>query len=122
MAEVVISNVTMQAFGGRLQGRKWGGIAQGDTAAAIPIPSLADKTIQVVGTFGGGSISIQGALESDLATAVFTELTNPQGDALSYSAAGIDTVLQNVYWIKPVLTGGDGTTDIDVYLLSKGGQ
>jgi len=90
---------------------------------AIEMPGSADRTIQFVGTFGaGGTIILQGSnLPSPTAgtdTDWFT-LTDPQGNAISKTAAAGEAVLELTRWIRPKVTGGDGTTSLSGYLLVK---
>lgn len=72
-----------------------------------------DRTIQVVGTFGaGGTIVIEGTLDGTN----FATLKDAGGTALSLTAAGIRTVLENVLAIRPRVTAGDGTTSLTALL------
>lgn len=120
MVERAADVVNMRLYGGRLKAFKWEGLLVGDSAAKLSMPHLADKSVQVIGTPGGATINVKGSLDSDVATAVFALLTNPAGDNLSFTVAGLDTILQNVYTLEIELVGGDGTTDLDVIVLGKG--
>lgn len=103
-------------FDGPIKIYKWASLTEADTAAAINNPRFNDKTIQVVGTFGGGTIDIEGSVI--FASPTFAVLTDPQGSAASFTGAGIKTVLQNVYWLRPNVSAGTGVS-VDVYLLVK---
>lgn len=95
---------------------KWTGLANGDTGAPLPCPHLADETVQVVGTFGvGGNCRIEGS--NFLETPTYGTLNDPQGTALDFSLAKIEQILENTYWVRPNVTAGDATTDLDVYML-----
>lgn len=121
MANVNAQKLPASLWGGQLNLQQWEGVVLGDTPIAISLnPNLADCSVSVAGTWGGATISFQGALNSTLGDAVFVELTNPAGDALNFSADALETVLQNCFFVKPVLTGGDGTTDLDIILLVRG--
>lgn len=98
----------------------WSGIANGDTCTQVSLPGAPDVSIQVYGTFGGATLAIQGSLDAVLATATFAPLQDPQGNALSFTAAGIDMLASSIVtWLKPVLSGGAGTT-LTVVMLAKG--
>lgn len=76
-----------------------------------------DKTVQLTGTFGSATVIMQGS--NDGGTTYFT-LQDAQGDALSFTAAGGNVILENPALIRPSASGGDGTQDIDVILISRG--
>ena len=90
---------------------------------AIEMPGSADRTIQFLGTLGaGGTIILQGS--NVLAPVASTDadwftLTDPQGNAISKTAAGGEAVLELTRWIRPKVTAGDGTTSLTALLLVK---
>jgi hypothetical protein len=87
----------------------WAGMALGDTGQEAVHSGTGDRTVQVFGTFGaGGSVTIQGTLDGTN----WASLHDTNGVALTFTTAGIRTVLQNVLAIRPVITGGDGTTSL----------
>ena len=70
----------------------------------------ADRTIQLTGTFGvGGTLIIEGSnLATPPATSVAAHtLNDPQGNALSFTAAKMEQVLEMPRWIRPRVTGGE---------------
>lgn len=105
----------------------WGPMAMGDTAAPISSAVAAaqnfgggvfdpagfsDRSVQCTGTFGANTPNI--AWEGSNDGVNFYALTNPQGNALNFTAAGLMAVTEAVLSSGPVLTGGDGTTAITV--------
>jgi hypothetical protein len=73
-----------------------------------------DRSVQVTGTFGaGGTLTVEGTIDGT----VWATLNEPDGTALTFSAAGIKAVLEHVVAIRPHVTAGDGTTDLDVSLV-----
>lgn len=97
---------------------RWEGLtkATDDTGAPYACPNYADKSIQLVGTLGAaGACTIQGSNMKE--TPTYATLNDPQANALVMTALGIEQVLENTYWIRPSITAGDATTDLDVYLL-----
>ena len=63
----------------------------------------ADRNVQVLGTFGGATVAMQGS--NDGGTTYFT-LDDPQGTDLSFSAAGGKAVSEVPQLTRPLLTGG----------------
>ena len=80
---------------------------------------LSDMTVQVLGTFGTGTITMQGS--NDGGTTAVT-LTDPAAVDITFTAAGGSQILENYAFVRPLLSGGNGTTDLDVYLAAKGDQ
>ena len=94
-------------------------LTDGDTATAVKVPNRSDKTVQASGDFdASGDIRVEGSLDPD--AVVFTELNDPQGNGIALTSAGIDTVLENVAWIRPKLQAGTGVS-IVVRIVMAGG-
>jgi hypothetical protein len=97
-------------------------LAQGEAGDWIRYTEFADKSVQVGGTFGGASVSIHGS--NDLTSPTNTNvLRNPfTSDAITRIAASLDHIAEMPLWIRPVVTGGDGTTAIVVNLVIRRGR
>ena len=94
----------------------WETLTNGDTGTELTAPNHPDKTVQVGGTFGaGGTVIIQGSNDGG---ATWATLTDPQDNVLSFTAAGMKVIMENPGMIRPNVTGGDGTTDIDVAIFA----
>ncbi len=91
---------------------EWVGLTESDTAEHVGVPQRADKTVQVSGNFGsGGDVQVQGSI--DPAAAVWGQLSDPQGNAISFLAANsgdAETILQNVFFIRPTVAAGTGVS------------
>lgn len=85
------------------------------TGRAVGLSALPDRSVQVVGTFGGTSISLYGS--NDGATWVI--LNDPLGDPLTFTSAGLRQVAELTRYVRPLVTGGTGV-DLDVYMLFGG--
>lgn len=121
---VVTATIPVTSGLGEVQQFQWV-LANGDTGNPIGIPNNFDATVHVYGTFGtGGSISLYGSNN----TADFTNqappgsgdwviLTDPQGNAITKTAASIEAVLEMPLYMGPKCTAGDGTTAIVVNLI-----
>lgn len=67
------------------------------------------RTIQVTGTFGaGGTCIVEGTLDN----ANWFQLNDPAGTALSFTAAGLKGIREDVIAVRPRVTAGDGTTSL----------
>lgn len=97
---------------------KWEGLGNGDHGAAVQMSPWSDRSVQVVGTFGSATQTIEGSNDGGTTWKV---LTDPQGNAISFTATGIEAITELVHMIRPgINTGGGGTTDLDVYLMMGG--
>ena len=96
----------------------WSGLAGGDSGEPVSIPGASDKTVQISGTFGTSTVSIQGSLDVSDA-GVYNNLTDPQGNAIAgIAAAAIESITENTTWVKPVVAAGTGTP-IKIVLLCR---
>jgi hypothetical protein len=92
----------------------WSGLLNGDDGDPIEMPSSSDRSIQVLGTFGvGGTILWEGSNDGTN----YVTLADPQGNALSKTAAAIEQVLEITRYMRPRVSAGDGTTDLTAHLL-----
>jgi len=100
---------------------KWEGLKQESSTfnigAPFACPSYPIKSVQVVGTWGGAVCTIQGSNWDDRATATYDTLHNMQGTNMQFTGDTLRGVQENTYWVRPIITGGGATTDIDVYIL-----
>lgn len=108
-----VTKLDDHAYNGKVLAYEWN-LETGETGEAVAIPHLADVTIQMTGTFGA-AVAIHGSLDPVLATAAFAPLNDISLSAISRTTAGIATVLENVYWIRPV---AGAVTAVRVLLLA----
>lgn len=114
---VVTANPPTQDYDGITVGT-WAGLAKttDDTGDPVALPNRADRTVQVVGTFGtGGNVRIEGSIDG----ANYAVLTDPQGNALDITAAKIESISEVVRYIRPRVTAGDVATSLAVSILLK---
>lgn len=95
---------------------QWASILNGETGDRADIPLLnATRSVQVAGTLGiGGSVSIEGSNDGTN----YVTLTDSTGVALTFTAVGIKDILQNVRFLRPHVTAGDGATNFLVTILA----
>lgn len=83
-----------------------------------------DRCIQVAGTFGGATISWQGTNfippQSGNVPSNWVTLTDPQGNNLAGINTGrIETVLEIPAASRPLVVGGDGSTNLTVVMFGR---
>ena len=113
----------------RAGGVHWTGLAyDAGGAATVGAPYRwapgVNRSVQVVGTWGsGGHVKMQGSnLESPSSVEAagtlhdWALLSDPQGNAIDLTANAIKEVTETPIWVRPVVTAGDGTTSLDVYI------
>ncbi len=93
----------------------WTPVTEADTCAPVSLPEYADKSIQVFGTFGSATIALHGSNDGGT---TFAALNIPAGTAIGITAAGIKAVLENTEQIKPVTSGGTGSS-LSVVVLAR---
>jgi hypothetical protein len=94
----------------------WLNMANGDDGQPFEFCQYADRSIQVVGTFGaGGIVRIEGSNNgTDWAV-----LTDAQGNDLNFSSAKIEQVIEATFLIRPRVVAGDGSTSLSVILAAR---
>ena len=96
----------------------WPTMVNGDTGNPLgPDAALwSEQSVQVTGTFGtGGTVVIEGSNDGNN----WFTLNNWQGSALSFTTAGLKRIAEGCLYIRPHVTGGDGTTAIVVALMMR---
>lgn len=84
----------------------------------VSLPAYPDRTIQITGTFGaGGTIVLEGSNDGGTTWAT---LTDPLGNALSFTSAGMKQITELPELVRPRVTAGDGTTSLNAYLFCRG--
>lgn len=84
-------------------------LGAGDTGKAVSMANFPDKTVQVTGTFG--SVTLRGsnkAAPDDTVSGDWFNLTDLQGNALTFTSAGGKLIAENTLWISPITAGGSG--------------
>lgn len=94
----------------------WSGLLNGDTGTRVSYTDFPDRTVQFLGTFGtGGSVSFEGSNDGTN----WVVLTDPQGNAITKTAAGIEAVTETPRYVRPSVTAGDGTTNLTVIMFAR---
>ena len=82
----------------------WADLADGDEGEAVQYGSFSDRSVQFVGTFGGGTVMFEGSNDG----VNYATLSDPQGNPLSKTSAGIEAVLEATRYVRPRVSGGAG--------------
>lgn len=106
--ETVLNN----GYGKRIA---WAGLTASESGEAISLAEFADRSVQIEGTFGGASVVIEGSNDG----VTYYTLNDLQGAALSASAAKVEGIAELTYQVRPRVSGGDGTTDINVFMFAR---
>jgi hypothetical protein len=110
MATVNLSRTLPATFG---VGIIWTPLANGDDGQAWDTQDFPDISFQVVGTFGsGGTLLIEGS--NEVTPTNWATLNDPQANALSFTSAKIEQLLELPRWVRPRVSAGDGTTSLTV--------
>lgn len=95
----------------------WSAMLLNHVGLGILASGFPDKTVQVVGTFGGCSVVIEGSNNStDGDDGNWSVLVDPFNSSLSFTSAGLKQILENTKYVRARISGGDGTTSITVIL------
>jgi hypothetical protein len=84
----------------------------------IKFTEYADRSVQAVGTFSAGSPSVGWEGSNDGGT-TWSALTDESGNTIAFAAAGLEGVSAITELARPYLTGGDGSTDVDVHVICR---
>jgi hypothetical protein len=77
--------------------------------------AVLDMMAQALGTFGASAtITMQGSLDGG---STYFTLKDPADTDAALAAAGGVALRDKPLLIRPALTSGDGSTDVDVYLM-----
>jgi hypothetical protein len=112
-------SVTVTRLSTNAQLAVWTGLLNGDGGQPLEALDFADSSIQVGGTFGaGGTIVWQGSNDG----VTYFTLTDAQTTAISKTANAIEQVAEVVRFVRPLVTAGDGTTNLVATLYARRGR
>jgi hypothetical protein len=115
MATIALTSADRNTVNGAIL-LTWEALGNADVGGAHAVPFAADTTVQVIGTFGGATVKLQGSNNG----ADWFDLTKKGGtSAASVTAAGGFAVNEMPAFIRPSTSGGTGT-DVDVIVCVHG--
>jgi hypothetical protein len=118
MATRTYTTSRLQTVGDDCQIVTWTGLLQSSSDDGSPFssPGWADRSVQVTGNLGtGGSVRIEGSNDGTN----YVPLTDPQGNALDITSLKIESISELCAYIRPRITAGDGSTNLNVILLAR---
>ena len=90
----------------------WSGLLNTDDGRGSRSGHLSDLSVQAFGTFGaGGTVTIQGSADGTTWAPIGAGLTLTDGQVKSVGSVPA--------YIRPNITGGDGTTNLSVVVTGK---
>lgn len=90
-----------------------------DTAKPLECPRFNDKSVQIFGVWGGATVEL--LCSNDPAGSNFQDCYDFEGTKITQTSDRKPwVILPLVYALKPVITGGDGTTDLYVAIVGRG--
>lgn len=114
MTTVIKPVITSLAAGTQVKKAEWDAVPNGGNGDSVSMVDYPDVCVVIDGAFGvGGSCTLKGSMDGTN----FYPLTNPQGNVITMTSAGIATVIETPEYIAPFVTAGDGTTAINVSMM-----
>jgi hypothetical protein len=116
---MAVIQVVRTRLAGNVDQYVWSPLANGDTGQPVETFDFADASVEFAGTFGvGGTIVWQGG---NIAGNYYT-LTDAQAAVISKTGAAIEQVAEICRFVRPAVTGGDGTTALNATLYVRRGR
>ena len=84
------------------------------TTSAMELPTFKTKTVQVSGTFGGATVTVEGS--NNCSTYATLKNANVSGD-MTFAVAGVKLILENPRCIRMRSTGAATSTDLTASIL-----
>jgi hypothetical protein len=84
-----------------------------ETGDPFEMPAASDRSVQLAGTFNTATILIEGSNDGTN----YRTLTNQAASALSFTAAGLELVLQPTRYIRARVSAG-AATSVTITLLA----
>lgn len=93
----------------------WFALAADDDGEPVRLAVFSDRSVQVLGTFGGASVTIGGSNDG----VTYHALTDIAGNPLTLTTACLKQIVELPVYLKPRVFGGDGTTSLTVVLAGR---
>lgn len=91
-------------------------LGNADSGNPMRAANLPRKSVQVNGTFGGATVVVEGSADGT----TYNALHDDQGNALSFTAAGIENIAENTEYIRVTSSGGAGASVVVTITASSG--
>jgi hypothetical protein len=119
MATVNWTSTPLRSYGNNVVVVSWSPITTANNdGQRFEMPGSADRSVQVFGTFGaGGTITFQGSNEATPSAWVTLAAAGDATEDMIFTASDMKQLLESTRWVRPLLSGGDGTTSLTVLML-----
>ncbi len=114
---VIIENRQTPQEVGKVHTATWSSLQAGDEGEPLAMATSNDRSLQIFGTFGGATVELRGSNDG----VNYVVLADTQGIPLSFNTAKIEVILELTLFVKPVVVGGDGTTNLNAVALVRKG-
>lgn len=100
---------------------RWTGLLADDDGQWRLLEHYREKCLHVFGEFSGAILTFEGSNED----ANVGEPTSPiqlkdqTGNIIAFTSPGISHVLENPRYVRPKITGGDGSTDLSLLMVCR---
>lgn len=91
-------------------------LTDSENGNAPELPFYSDRSVQVEGDFDTATITIEGSNDGTN----YHPLTDPQGNALAFTSAGIEAISELTRYIRPSSGAGTGSVDVTISILMRG--
>lgn len=118
MAVIGFTSTPSTTHGDNFRTVVWSGLATGDQGTPFEMPTFSDRSVQVQGTFGGCTVTIEGSNDGTN----WHALNDPQGNPLAFTAAKVEQVMEVTRFIRPNVTAGAGTGMVITMIASRKGR
>ena len=116
MATIQYVPTPIAAFGEQSHHILWEALVAASLVGnALEMPGSSDRSVQVVGTWDSATFVLEGSNDGT----TWATLTDPQGNAISKTANFIEMISELTRYIRPRISGGSGSEDLDVHVLVK---
>lgn len=85
----------------------WGPMASADVGLPVELPGFSDRSVQIQGTFGDGTLNMQGCDEPTPTN--WHLLTDPQGNDIAKTANDLEHITEITRYTRPQFTGTTGS-------------
>lgn len=104
----------------------WSAMGSGDVglvedATGLNLTGLfgaSDRSVQVEGTFSGGTLTLQGC--NEVTPVNWETLNDPQGNALTFTSARIEQLLENTLYVRPSMSAVAAVITVTLVMRRKG--
>jgi hypothetical protein len=93
----------------------WPNMASGDVGQPFDMANAADRTVQFVGEFDGGTVVMEGSV---MGSTYFT-LDDATGSPISKTDEDGESITQATRYVRPSMSGGGVNMAVDVHLQAR---